>query len=166
MTGDSEPDFIIPAIRGAAGRGSDRESFTWFWFEKYGPGTIKVKNNSKDLRMESKLYNGTLLLAGSDIMTNEVQLLGGNLAIEAGKANNGWLNETANEFNDMNVKLSNGQTASISVRSIASGAASDYICNNVYVPQAYTPSNELFGEYVMSQGADIEEYEERLASGM
>ena len=90
MTGDDEADFIIPAIRGAAGRGSDREKFTWFWFEKYGPGTIKVKNNSKELRMESKLYNGTLLLAGSDIMTNEVQLLGGNLAIEAGKANNNF----------------------------------------------------------------------------
>ena len=90
VTGDSDPDFIIPAIRGAAGRAGDRESYTWFWFEKYGPGTIKVKNNSKDLRMESKLYNGTLLLAGSDIMTNEVQLLGGNLAIEAGKANNNF----------------------------------------------------------------------------
>ena len=38
--------------------------------------------------MESKLYNGTLLLAGDNIMTNEVQFLGGNLAVEAGKSNN------------------------------------------------------------------------------
>ena len=47
--------------------------------------------------MESKLYNGTLLLAGSDIMTNEVQLLGGNLAIEAGKANNNFGTLTASK---------------------------------------------------------------------
>jgi hypothetical protein len=37
--------------------------------------------------LESKLYNGTLLLAGSDIMTNAVELLGGSLAVDAGKSN-------------------------------------------------------------------------------
>ena len=103
VTGDPEPDFIIPAIRGAAGRGSDRESFTWFWFEKYGPGTIKVKNNSKDLRMESKLYNGTLLLAGNDIMTNEVQLLGGSIAVEAGKHNDNFGALTASKAGTITV---------------------------------------------------------------
>ena len=82
------PDCIVNQLRGAANRGNDRESFTWFWFEKHGLGTMKVTGDSKELRMESKLYNGTLLLAGSDIMTNEVQLLGGNIAIEAGKSNN------------------------------------------------------------------------------
>ena len=89
VTGDDEADFIIPAIRGAAGR-QDPEKYCWFWFEKFGPGTMKVKNDSKDLRMESKLYGGTLLLAGDNIMTNEVQFLGGNLAIEAGKTNNNF----------------------------------------------------------------------------
>ena len=38
--------------------------------------------------MESKLYGGTLLLAGNNIMTNEVQFLGGNIAVDAGKSNN------------------------------------------------------------------------------
>ena len=40
-----------------------------------------------DVRLESKLYGGTLLLAESNIMTNEVQLLGGNLAVDDGKSN-------------------------------------------------------------------------------
>ncbi|HRR76574.1 MAG TPA: VWA domain-containing protein [Ruminococcus sp.] len=83
---------------------------------------------------------------------------------KAGKANNGWLNETANEFNDKKVKLSNGQTASVSVRSIPSGAASDYICNNVYVPQAYTPSNELFGALAMQNGAKLKLAQPELVS--
>ena len=118
VTDDPEPDFIIPAIRGAAGRSGDRESFTWFWFEKYGPGTIKVKNNSKDLRMESKLYNGTLLLAGSDIMTNEVQLLGGNLAIEAGKANNNFGALTASKAGTITI----GEGGSLGFASFAPDA--------------------------------------------
>ena len=87
VTGDDEADFIVPALRGGAGRTSAVYDFIWFWFEKYGPGTIKVKGNSKDLKMESKLYGGTLLLAGDNIMTNEVQFLGGGIAVEAGKHN-------------------------------------------------------------------------------
>jgi hypothetical protein len=88
VTGDDEADFIVPALRGAAGRADN--NYQWFWLEKYGPGTMKVKNNSKDLKLESKLYGGTLLLAGDNIMTNEVQLLGGSIAVEAGKHNDNF----------------------------------------------------------------------------
>ena len=86
VTGDDEADFIVPALRGGAGR-ADPQNYNWFWLEKYGPGTMKVKNDSKDLKMESKLYGGTLLLAGDNIMTNEVQFLGGGIAVDAGKSN-------------------------------------------------------------------------------
>ena len=65
---------------------------------------------------------------------------------KAGKNNNGWLNEIAEEFNKSRPTLDNGRVVSVSVRSIPSGASCDYIANNVYIPQAYTPSNELFGE--------------------
>ena len=74
---------------------------------------------------------------------------------KAGKNNNGWLNETAEEFNNQRNRLSNGMIASVSVRSIPSGASSDYISNNVYLPQAYTPSNELFGKLAMEAGAKL-----------
>lgn len=74
---------------------------------------------------------------------------------KAGKGNNGWLNEIAEEFNRSGAKLSDGRSISVSVRSIPSGASSDYICNNVYIPQAYTPSNELFGELAMQNGAEL-----------
>ncbi|SFX27018.1 VWA domain-containing protein [Ruminococcus sp. XPD3002] len=83
---------------------------------------------------------------------------------KAGKNNNGWLNEIAQQFNSQNNKLSNGKTVSISVRSIPSGASSDYISNNVYVPQAYTPSNTLFGELAVAQGAKLDLAAESLVS--
>lgn len=74
---------------------------------------------------------------------------------KAGKNNNGWLNEAAEEFNRQNNKLSGGKTASVSIRNIPSGASADYISNNVYIPQAYTPSNTLFGELAMAHGAKL-----------
>ena len=69
----------------------------WFWVEKYGAGTLRLAGNSKSVRLESKLYNGTLLLAGDGIMTNAVELLGGSLAVDAGKSNSlGTLTATTN----------------------------------------------------------------------
>ena len=98
VTGDSAVDCTLSGIRGAADRGaSDRESYTWFYFEKLGSGTLKITGDSRELRLESKLYNGTLLLAGNNIMTNEVQLLGGNLAIDAGKHNDNFGQLTASK---------------------------------------------------------------------
>lgn len=81
---------------------------------------------------------------------------------KAGKNNNGWLNEIAEEFNKSRKTLDNGRVVSISVRSIPSGASCDYIANNVYLPQAYTPSNELFGELAVEQGAKLTLVEEQL----
>ena len=90
VTGDSGVDCTMPRIRAASDRASGRESFFFFWFEKYGSGTLKITGDSKDLKMESKLYGGTLLLAGNNIMTNEVQFLGGSIAVEAGKHNDNF----------------------------------------------------------------------------
>lgn len=81
---------------------------------------------------------------------------------KAGKNNNGWLNEMAEQFNSKRTALANGRIASVSVRSIPSGASCDYIANNVYVPQAYTPSNTLFGELAIEQGAKLTLVEEQL----
>lgn len=66
----------------------------------------------------------------------------------------GWLNEVAEKFNKERNTI-NGQTASISVRPIASGAAVDYIVSGKYLPEAYSPSNVLWGEMIAAQNADI-----------
>ena len=118
VTGDSAVDCTLSGIRGAADRSSDRETYTWFYFEKLGPGTLKITGDSKEVRMESRLYNGTLLLAGNNIMTNEVQFLGGNLAVDAGKSNNNLGQLTASKPGTITV----GAGGSLSFASFAPGA--------------------------------------------
>lgn len=81
---------------------------------------------------------------------------------KAGKGNNGWLNEMAEDFNKRGFRTEGNKTGTINIRSIASGAASDYISNEVYVPQAYTPSNELFGELAKQSGAKLTLVEKQL----
>lgn len=81
---------------------------------------------------------------------------------KAGKGNNGWLNEMAEDFNKSGFRTEGNKIGTINIRSIASGAASDYISNKVYVPQAYTPSNELFGELAKQSGAKLTLVEKQL----
>ena len=80
---------------------------------------------------------------------------------KAGKDNDSWLIDVANKFNSSGSTV-NGRTVSMSVRSVASGTAADYIISNKYVPDLYTPSNTLFGEYAKTNGGSLEMYEERL----
>jgi len=80
---------------------------------------------------------------------------------KAGTGNDAWLIDCANSFNNQNNKI-NGQTVSISVRSVASGLAADYIISEKYLPDLYTPSNVLFGEYAIVNGGKLELYNSRL----
>ena len=81
---------------------------------------------------------------------------------KAGKDNDSWLIDVANTFNASGVTLANGKAVSMSVRSVPSGTAADYIISNKYVPDLYTPSNTLFGEYAKTNGGELEIYDERL----
>lgn len=81
---------------------------------------------------------------------------------KAGKNTDSWLIECAESFNNSGVTTSDGKSVSISVRSVSSGLAADYIISNKYLPDLYTPSNILFGEYAIDNGADMSLYTERL----
>lgn len=73
----------------------------------------------------------------------------------------GWLNEIAEDFNNSDYKV-NGKTVSVSVRPVTSGLAVDYIISGKYLPEAFTPSNELWGEMISSKKVEIEMVEEKL----
>lgn len=81
---------------------------------------------------------------------------------KAGKNTDSWLIECAESFNNSGITTSDGKSVSISVRSVSSGLAADYIISNKYLPDLYTPSNILFGEYAIDNGADMRLYTERL----
>ena len=81
-------------------------------FEKYGRGTMALTGGAKDVRMESKLYGGMLLLAGDNIMTNAVELSGGSLAVDAGTSN-----ALGNLTSNTNARLTVGAGGSLSFAS-------------------------------------------------
>ena len=81
---------------------------------------------------------------------------------KAGKDNDSWLIDVASSFNSSDVKTSDGKTVPISVRSVPSGTAADYIISGKYLPDLYTPSNTLFGEYAISNNGSLELYADRL----
>ena len=80
---------------------------------------------------------------------------------KGGTGTDGWLNDVAKDFNASNYKV-NGKSTSVSIRSVASGASVDYIVSKAYQPDAYTPSNEIFGEMIASSGVKITKVEDKL----
>jgi len=84
---------------------------------------------------------------------------------KSGTGNDGWLNEVATAFNNANIEL-NGKLASVKIRNIASGTATDYIRSGKYVPDAFTPSNELWGEMVKANGINTQLVTKRLVGNV
>ena len=72
-----------------------------------------------------------------------------------------WMEVEARKFNAQNLQV-NGQTVSVSIRPIASGLALEYITKRTYMPDAYSPANELWGEMIKSVGVPIEMVTNRL----
>ncbi|WP_435923983.1 VWA domain-containing protein [Paenibacillus sp. DYY-L-2] len=84
---------------------------------------------------------------------------------KSGTGVDGWLNEVAEDFNKAQIKVG-GSPVSVKIRNIASGTAADYIKSGKYVPDAFTPSNELWGEMVKAQGVKTELVAERLVGNV
>ncbi|USB31702.1 VWA domain-containing protein [Paenibacillus sp. YPG26] len=84
---------------------------------------------------------------------------------KSGTGVDGWLSEVAAEFNNANISV-DGKTASVKLRNIASGTAADYIKSGKYVPDAFTPSNELWGELVKSGGIKTQLVAKRLVGNV
>ncbi|MBQ1660364.1 MAG: VWA domain-containing protein, partial [Clostridia bacterium] len=93
----------------------------------------------------------------------------GNINIEifsspekAGTGTDGWLNEVAEDFNKENFSV-NGKTISVSIRSVSSGPAFDYIRTGKYIPDAISPSNEFWGKMLQASGVETTLKEKKLA---
>jgi len=84
---------------------------------------------------------------------------------KAGTGKDGWLVEVAQEFNDAKIEI-NGQVVSVMLRGIASGTGTDYIMSDKYLPDAFTPSNELWGKMIDSQGIQIKEVDDRIVGNV
>jgi len=84
---------------------------------------------------------------------------------KTGEKKDGWLIDTAREFNNSNIQV-NGKAVSVKIRGIASGQGTDYIISGKHLPDAFTPSNELWGEMIKSSGVNISLVEKRLVGNI
>jgi len=84
---------------------------------------------------------------------------------KGGTGMDSWLADVATEFNNAKIQV-NGKSVSVKIRNIASGTAADYIRSGKYMPDAYTPSNELFGEMIKSSGVKTELVSKRLVGNV
>ncbi|TQR44791.1 vWA domain-containing protein [Paenibacillus popilliae] len=84
---------------------------------------------------------------------------------KGGTGMDSWLADVATEFNNAKIQV-NGKPVSVKIRNIASGTAADYIRSGKYMPDAYTPSNELFGEMIKASGIKTELISKRLAGNV
>jgi Ca-activated chloride channel homolog len=84
---------------------------------------------------------------------------------KSGTGVDGWLNEVAEEFNKAGITV-DGKPVSVKIRNIASGTAADFIRSGKYIPDAFTPSNELWGEMVKAEGIPAELISKRLVGNV
>ena len=80
---------------------------------------------------------------------------------KAGTGTDGWLNEVAERFNVSGATVG-GKSVSVSVRSVSSGLAIDYISSGKYVPDAISPSNDFWGEMLKAKGVKVDLVESKL----
>ena len=88
----------------------------------------------------------------------------GEKAAESGS--DSFLTEMAKKFNNQHNKTADDKTMSVSLRSIPSGTAAEYISTGKYQPECYTPSNTLFGELVKNEGVELTVETPRLAGNV
>ncbi len=84
---------------------------------------------------------------------------------KTGEKKDGWLVDTAKSFNEANIQV-NGEKVSVRIRGIASGQGMDYIISGKYLPDAFTPSNELWGEMMKAKGTKVSLVEKKLAGNV
>ncbi len=129
--------------------------------------------NIKDVE---KVKSNNIELGGSDLENELPEIEKYPLSVEgdgeinieiisstekSSEGTDGWLNEIAEKFNNSNYTI-DGKNVTVSIRPVASGLAVDYIVSGKHVPQAFTPSNELWGKMIEAKKIKIEMIEDKI----
>ncbi|MBX2881630.1 MAG: substrate-binding domain-containing protein, partial [Granulosicoccus sp.] len=75
---------------------------------------------------------------------------------KAGKGRDGFYIELAKAFNSSGYKLDDGKLAAVAIRKMASGLGAQFILSGSYVPDAFSPSNFLWGQMLDASGIQLE----------
>ncbi|HOV14808.1 MAG TPA: VWA domain-containing protein, partial [Spirochaetota bacterium] len=85
---------------------------------------------------------------------------------KAGKGSDGWINEVATAFNDKNIILTNGKKSKVIIRSISSGTGVQFIASGKYMPDAFSPSNDLWIKMIDAYNIKTTLIDEKLAGNV
>lgn len=93
-----------------------------------------------------------------------------NVEIFVPTENNGssivkFIEEAATKFNSAGVKV-NGKTASVSIRTLESTLAEDYILSGAYRPEGYIAANELYGILMNENGISATKVSDKLVGNV
>lgn len=75
---------------------------------------------------------------------------------KAGTGRDGLYIEMAQAFNQQQLTISNGKVAQVGIRKIASGLGAQFILAQRNTPDAFSPSNHLWGDMLIGQGISLE----------
>ncbi|MGN1298938.1 MAG: VWA domain-containing protein [Candidatus Scatovivens sp.] len=76
-----------------------------------------------------------------------------------------WLIEVVNSFNKSGYTVG-GKKVSVSLRSVSSGLAADYISSGVYVPDGFSPSNEYWAAMLKAKGVKLNQVSKSLVGNV
>lgn len=101
------------------------------------------------------------LNARDDARTEAVEIF--TSSEKAGQGRDGFYLEMAQLFNQQRMTLDNGKQAKVAIRKIASGLGAQFMLARRYTPDAYSPSNTLWGQMLNANGVRMETIAEATA---
>lgn len=75
---------------------------------------------------------------------------------KAGRERDGFYIELADAFNSRRIALANGKQAVVSIRKMPSGLGASFMLAGAYTPDAFSPSNYLWGDMLKADGINID----------
>ncbi|RVU86212.1 VWA domain-containing protein [Leucothrix sargassi] len=129
--------------------------------------TIEPSYRENQVRANIQLTQTNLLSMLPDLqeypMTLNVREDNGTEVVEiftssekAGTGRDGFYVELANAFNRQNNRLENGKLAKVAIRKMASGLGAQFMQARRYIPDAYSPSNALWGDLLSANGVRLD----------
>ena len=82
---------------------------------------------------------------------------------KSGEGRDGYYVELARAFNDSAPTLDDGRRAAVRIRRIASGLGAQFILSGRHVPDAFSPSNTLWGEMLRGDRVELDTVAEATA---
>lgn len=94
------------------------------------------------------------LNASDDMRTEAVEIF--TSSEKAGQGRDGFYIEMAEAFNRQGKTISNGKQAKIAIRKMASGLGAQFMQARRYMPDAFSPSNQLWADLLNANGVPLE----------